>query len=126
MTIVSDELRRKRADAGSLGGLTKAYRNVADPARGTQMARDAFLKEFGRGEHSCALGCKPSPFPPDLSPEARERGAQLARRIHFQRMVGRREELRAEKKNGRPRRSPRAETARTSDARPSRGGPSRG
>ncbi len=121
-------LREKRQYAGSLGGMQKALNSIADPAAATQQARDEFMREFGTGMHECSLGCKANPFPPELSPAAREKAAQIARRMHFRRLVGRREDLRAARKhNGRPRSLARpTETARTSDARPSRRGSSRG
>ena len=120
-------LREKRQHAGRLGGLTKALNSIADPAAATQMAREAFMREFG-SRHSCSLGCDVT-IPPDLSHEARERAARLARSIHYTRLVGRREELRAgTPRNGRHRRPlarPAESTARFADVRP-RGTPSHG
>lgn len=69
-----------------MGGRAKAVAFAGRQHEGTAAARVAYRKQFAEGTHTCALGCKARPLPPDLLPEDRARAAEHALQLHLAKM----------------------------------------
>jgi hypothetical protein len=79
---LSDVRRR----AGQMGGRAKSIAYAGRQHEATAAARAKYRRQFEEGTHSCRLGCKANPLPPDLLPEDRARAAEHALQLHLARM----------------------------------------